>query len=131
MTNQRPAERPLSPHLTIYRPVLTMVMSIMHRITGSALYVGTLLVVVWLVCAATGPEAFEAFRGFIGSWFGRFILFGYTWVLLHHMLGGVRHFVWDTGRGFEPAEREWLARATIVGSAALTVLVWVVGLTAR
>lgn len=119
-------DRPLSPHLSIYRPMLTMVMSFAHRVTGAALYVGTLLVAWLLVAAATGPGAYATASGFLTSWFGKLILFGYTWALMHHMLGGIRHFVWDTGRGFEPAEREWLARATIAGSCALTLLIWLV-----
>lgn len=122
-----PIERPLSPHLQIYRPMLTMVMSILHRITGAALYVGTLLVAWLLVAAAAGPESYAAAQGFLTSWFGKLVLFGYTWALMHHMLGGVRHFMWDTGRGFGVEEREWLARATIAGSGALTLLIWLVG----
>jgi succinate dehydrogenase / fumarate reductase, cytochrome b subunit len=120
-------ERPLSPHLQIYRPMLTMMMSIAHRVTGAALYMGTLLVAWLLVAAAAGPGAYATAMGFLTSWFGKLILFGYTWALMHHMLGGVRHFVWDTGRGFGPQEREWLAKGTIAGSCALTVLIWLVG----
>ncbi len=65
-------------------------------------------------------------QGFIGSWFGRLILFGYTWALMHHMLGGMRHFVWDLGYGFGPNEREWLTRAALVGSISLTVVLWII-----
>ena len=125
MADQKLAERPLSPHLQIYRPMLTMMMSIAHRITGAALYFGTVLLAWWLISAATtGSRAFEIAQGFFGSWFGKLILFGYTWALLHHMLGGIRHFIWDSGRGFEPAERELFAKATIFGSAVLTLLIW-------
>jgi succinate dehydrogenase / fumarate reductase, cytochrome b subunit len=120
-------ERPLSPHLSIYRPMLTMMMSIVHRITGAALYGGTLLVAWLLVAAATGPGAYGTAMGFLTSWFGKLILFGYTWALMHHMLGGIRHFVWDTGRGFGVEEREWLAKLSLVGSVALTLLIWLVG----
>jgi succinate dehydrogenase / fumarate reductase cytochrome b subunit len=127
----KPVERPLSPHLQIYRPMLTMAMSILHRITGAALYAGTLLLAWWLVAGASGPGAFQTVQGFMGSWFGRLILFGYTWALLHHMLGGIRHFIWDTGRGFDPVSRELLAKATIAGSLALTLLVWAFALLAR
>ncbi len=119
--------RPISPHLQIYRPMLTMMMSIVHRITGAALYFGMLLLAWWLIAAASGPNAYANFEWFIGSWIGRLVLLGYTWALLHHMLGGIRHLIWDTLHGFEPAEREFLALATIVGSIALTILVWVVG----
>jgi succinate dehydrogenase / fumarate reductase cytochrome b subunit len=122
-----PVERPLSPHLTIYRPMMTMVMSIAHRITGAALYFGTALVAWWLLAAAAGPNAYGTFQSFMGTFIGRAILFGYTWALTHHMLGGIRHLVWDTGRGFGPSEREWLARATLFGSITLTVLLWLFG----
>jgi len=119
--------RPISPHLQVYKLMLTMMMSIVHRITGAALYFGILLLAWWLIAAASGPNAYANFEWFIGSLIGRLVLFGYTWALIHHMLGGIRHLIWDTGRGFEPAEREMLAVATIVGSIALTLLVWIVG----
>jgi succinate dehydrogenase / fumarate reductase, cytochrome b subunit len=122
-----PAERPLSPHLTIYRPMLSMMMSIVHRITGAALYIGTLLLAWWLLAAASGPGAYAMFQSAAASFIGRIVLFGYTWALLHHMLGGVRHLIWDTGHGFGAAEREWLVRANLIGSIALTVILWVVG----
>ncbi|MFN3658332.1 MAG: succinate dehydrogenase, cytochrome b556 subunit [Pseudolabrys sp.] len=119
--------RPLSPHLQIYRPMLTMVMSIVHRITGAALYFGTLLLAWWLIAAAAGPNAYANFEAFIGSFIGRLVLFGYTWALMHHMLGGIRHLIWDTLHGFGPAERERLTLVTLIGSIALTLLIWVVG----
>jgi succinate dehydrogenase cytochrome b subunit len=119
--------RPLSPHLQIYRPMLSMIMSIVHRITGGALYFGTLLVAAWLVAAASGPSAFATAQAVYGSIPGQIVLFLYTWTLIHHALGGVRHLIWDTGRGFEPAERELLYKATLGGSIGLTVLIWVVG----
>lgn len=118
------AKRPLSPHLQIYKPMLTMMMSIVHRITGVALYFGTLLLVWWLVAAASGPEYFAFVNDLAGSLIGRLVLFGYTWALLHHMIGGIRHFIWDTGRGFELPTVELMARLSIAGSLALTVLVW-------
>ena len=122
-----PGERPLSPHLFIYKPMMTMMMSIVHRITGFCLYFGTLLLAWWLIAAASGPNAYAGIGSFMGSWFGRLILFGYTWALFHHMLGGIRHLIWDTGRGFGPQEREWLAHANLMGSSTLTVITWVVG----
>ena len=122
-----PVERPLSPHLTIYRLTLTMMMSIVHRITGAALYVGTLLVAWWLIAAASGPNGYATVQWFMGSWIGRLMLFGYTWALIHHILSGLRYLIWDTGRGFGPSEREWLIRATLFGSVTLTVVLWIVG----
>lgn len=117
--------RPLSPHLTIYRPMLTMAMSIVHRITGAALYLGTLLLAWWLIAVASGPNAYAIFQSAASSAIGRLVLFCYTWALIHHMLGGIRHFVWDLGYGFGPSEREWLVRANLFGSITLTLLLWV------
>jgi succinate dehydrogenase / fumarate reductase cytochrome b subunit len=117
--------RPLSPFFT-YRWTLTMALSIVHRITGLALYVGTLLMAWWLIAAASGPTAYATIQGFNSSWIGRVILFGYTWALIHHMLGGVRHFIWDLGYGFGPTEREWLTRAALIGSITLTLVIWVI-----
>ncbi len=125
------ANRPLSPHLQVFRPLVTMVMSILHRITGTALYFGTILMAWWLIAAASGPAYFDFVNGFFGSIIGRLILFGYTWALVHHMLGGLRHAVWDLGRGLERKTAEVLAWATIAGSAALTVLIWIVGYAVR
>jgi len=119
--------RPLSPHLQIYKPMLTMMMSIVHRITGGALYFGTLLLVWWLIAAAAGPNAYATLQWFMESLLGRLILFGYTWALIHHALGGIKHLIWDLGYGFGPAEREWLTAATLVGSVALTVVLWFLG----
>jgi succinate dehydrogenase / fumarate reductase cytochrome b subunit len=119
-----PAERPLSPHLQIYRPMLTMMMSIVHRITGFANYFGTLLLAWWLIAAAS-PNGYAKFQWFASSWIGRLILLGYTWSVIHHMLGGIRHLIWDTGRGFGPKEREWLVAANLVGSIAITVVLWI------
>ncbi|MBX3568885.1 MAG: succinate dehydrogenase, cytochrome b556 subunit [Rhizobiaceae bacterium] len=123
--------RPLSPHLTIYRPPITMTMSIVHRITGGALYFGTLLIVWWLVAASASEAYFDFVNMIYGSWIGRLILLGYTWALLHHLLGGVRHLVWDTGVGLEKHTASKIAWATLAGSLLLTVLVWIAGYAAR
>ena len=117
-------ERPLSPHLSIYRPLINMVMSIVHRLTGAALYFGTLLLAWWLIATAMGREALEAFNMVAGSLPGRLVLLGYTWALIHHMLGGLRHLVWDTGRALDKASVIRLSWLTIVGSLILTALVW-------
>ena len=119
--------RPLSPHLTIYRPMLSMMMSIVHRMTGVALYIGSLLLAWWLLAVASGPNAYATFQSVASSFIGRVGLFGYTWALMHHMLGGLRHLIWDTGRGLGDAEREWLVRANLVGSIVLTIVLWIVG----
>ena len=122
-----PAQRPLSPHLQIYSWPITMLMSIAHRATGMALYFGTLLVAWWLTAASSGPKPYADVQWFMNTWIGKLILLGYTWALIHHMLGGIRHLIWDTGRGFGPHEREWLAMATLVGSISLTIVIWIVG----
>jgi succinate dehydrogenase / fumarate reductase cytochrome b subunit len=124
-------ERPLSPHLQIYRWSWTMAMSVVHRLTGVANYVGTVLVAVWLLAMAMGPAAYDAVQGFFGSIVGRLILFGYTWSLMHHMLGGVRHLIWDFGHGMEPGTRFSLARLTLVGSVVLTLAIWAVAYLVR
>ncbi len=123
-----PADRPLSPHLQIYKPMLTMMMSIIHRMTGAALYFGSLLLAWWLIAAATGPDYFNFVNGLAGTLIGKLVLFGYTWALVHHMFGGIRHFIWDTGSGFELPTLEFMARASLVASLGLTFLVWAVTL---
>jgi len=119
--------RPLSPHIQVYKFMLSYVMSGFHRVSGFVLYFGVLLLAWWLVAAAAGPNAYGNFEWFIGSWIGKLVLLGYTWALLHHFLGGIRHLIWDLGYGLEPSEREFLALATIVGSISLTVIVVVIG----
>jgi succinate dehydrogenase / fumarate reductase, cytochrome b subunit len=125
------ANRPLSPHLQIHTFYMTMAMSIVHRITGVGLYFGTLLLAWWLVAAASGPAYFDFVNRILGSWIGIIVLFLYSWTLIHHMLGGLRHFVWDTGHGLGKPERDILATATLIGSITLTVLLWIVGLLVR
>ena len=122
-----PAERPLSPHLQIYRWTMTMAMSIVHRVTGVALYLGTLLFAWWLIAAVSGPPAYATVQWFMGTIIGRLILFGYTWALIHHALGGLRHLIWDMGYGFGASEREWLVRAGLFGGIALTLVLWIIG----
>ncbi len=124
-------KRPLSPHLQIYRPMLSMAMSIMHRITGVALATGFILLVWWLVAASVSDEYFNFVSGLLGHWFGQLVLFGFTWALLHHMLGGLRHFVWDTGRGYELNKVEWMVRANLIGSIGLTLVLWAVAYEVR
>ena len=127
MSGSKPKARPLSPHLQIYRPMLSMTMSIMHRITGVALAVGMIGLVWWFTAASISDGCFDLVQGFLSHWFGRLVLFGFTWALMHHMLGGLRHFIWDTGRGFELKTVEWLVRANLIGSVLLTILIWVIG----
>jgi succinate dehydrogenase / fumarate reductase, cytochrome b subunit len=126
MAELKPSQRPLSPHLQVYRPMLSMMMSITHRITGVALFFGTVLFVWWLCAAASSDGAFAIAQGFFGHWFGQVVLFGFTWALIHHALGGIRHFIWDTGRGFELATVERLVKANLIGSIGLTLLLWAI-----
>ncbi|WP_336069859.1 succinate dehydrogenase, cytochrome b556 subunit [Nitratireductor rhodophyticola] len=123
--------RPLSPHLQVYRLIPTMLMSIVHRITGGALYFGMVLFVIWLAAAAGSKDTFETVNGIYGSWFGRLVLFGFTWAMIHHLVGGLRHLVWDTGRGLEKATATKMAKATIAVSIVLTILVWIIGYAVR
>lgn len=118
------AARPLSPHLTIHALPINMVMSILHRLTGALLYGGTLIFAAWITAAAAGPEAYEFVSGILGSFVGKLVLFGYTWALAHHMLGGIRHLIWDSGHGFDLETVDLLSWGTLVGSLALTALLW-------
>jgi succinate dehydrogenase / fumarate reductase cytochrome b subunit len=108
-----------------------MAMSIAHRVTGSGLYIGTVLIAAWLVAAASGPRAFDTAQWIAGSIPGRLVLFLYSFVLIQHMLGGVRHLIWDTGAGYEPQARMKLAKYSLVASISLTVLIWIVALVLR
>ena len=128
---KRAIERPLSPHLGIYRLTINMVMSIVHRMTGAALYLGTALLAWWLVALAIGPKYFAFVNGIFGSIPGKIVLFGYTWALMHHMLGGIRHLIWDTGRGFDLRMVNILSWLTIVGSVTLTGAIWAIGIAMR
>lgn len=123
-TRGAPFERPLSPHLQVYSPLINMVMSILHRMTGAALYFGSLLLAWWLVAAASGPEYFAYVNGLFGTLLGRLVLLGYTWALINHALGGIRHFIWDTGRGYALATIDLLCWGTALLGIVLTLLIW-------
>jgi len=118
--------RPLSPHLQIYRFTITMAMSIVQRGTGMALYAGTILLVAWLVAGAWGEGPLGVVTFIYGSWFGQLVLFLATWALFQHLLGGIRHFIWDSIHGLEPGQRETIAWANLIGSVILTLVVWAV-----
>jgi succinate dehydrogenase / fumarate reductase cytochrome b subunit len=120
--------RPLSPHLQVYKPQLTSILSILHRGTGVALALGTLILVWWLAAAASGPEYFDYVQGYIGSPLGMLILFGFTYALFYHLCNGIRHLFWDAGYGFE-LETVYRTGWWVVGaSVILTVGSWAVGL---
>ncbi len=115
-------DRPLSPHLTIYRPQLNSITSILNRITGNALLVGAGLVIWWLVAAATGPAAFAIANRAITSVLGNLVMIGSLWALWYHTLGGVRHLIWDMGLGLDMATADRMGWAIIGGSVVLTAL---------
>lgn len=118
--------RPTSPHLSIWRFTLTMTLSILHRILGVGLYIGTLLVILWLGAAALGDEPLAMVNGFFSHPLLQIVLFLYTLTLFHHMAGGIKHFVWDFILGFEAGPREAIGIATIVFSVGLTLALWAV-----
>lgn len=119
-------ERPLSPHLGIYRWYFTMALSIAHRVTGVALASGLVLLTWWLVALASGPDAFATIHWFIDSWFGALVLFGYTLVVFYHMGNGVRHLVWDVGYGFDVEVARRSGMAVLAFAGVMTLLVWIV-----
>jgi succinate dehydrogenase / fumarate reductase cytochrome b subunit len=125
------AARPLSPHLQIYSPLINMMMSIVHRMTGAALYFGSALLAWWLVSAAVGPDYFAYVSSWLDTWPGWIVLFGFTWALIHHALGGVRHMIWDTGHGFDLKTIDLMSWGSAVASVALTLLVWAYALHTR
>ena len=122
------AQRPLSPHLQIYKPQLTSVLSISHRATGLALSVGTLMLVWWLVALASGPQPFAVAQAFLGSWLGRLLLLGWTFSLFFHFANGIRHLFWDAGYGFDLKTTYASGWTVVTASVVLTVIAWVVGL---
>ena len=121
-----PRERPLSPHLLIYRPQITSALSITHRFAGVALSFGALVLTYWLTSAAYGPGAFAHAQSFLGSWFGRLVLFGLTFSLFFHLCNGVRHRAWDVGWGFEMSQLRTTGWLVVAASLLLTFASWFV-----
>lgn len=124
----RLVRRPLSPHLQVYRPQITSVLSIVHRATGIALSVGTLLLTWWLAAAAAGDAAYASVSAFMWSPIGLLLLFGWTASLWYHFCAGLRHLAWDAGWGFELPEVHRTGRMVVIATAVLTVLTWIIGL---
>jgi succinate dehydrogenase / fumarate reductase cytochrome b subunit len=120
--------RPLSPHVQVYRWPISMALSITHRVTGVGLGIGTLLLTCWLLTAATSEASFDRLQYFMGSAVGLFLLFCWTLALVFHLLTGIRHLWMDTGRGYDEKDYNNSAIAVLGGTAALTVLIWIVGL---
>lgn len=121
-------DRPLSPHLQVYRPQITSVLSILHRITGVFLALGTLLLVWWIIAAAAGPEAFATVQGFVGSFVGYLLLLGWSAALFYHLFNGIRHLAWDAGYGFELENVYRSGWAVVAATVLFTVVAWILGL---
>ena len=119
-------DRPLSPDLQIYRPQLTSVLSITHRLTGVALSIGSPLLVCWLIAAAAGPSAYAALHGFLASWLGLLLLFGWTFSLFFHLCNGIRHLFWDAGYGFDLQTIYASGWAVVAISIGLTLTAWII-----
>jgi succinate dehydrogenase / fumarate reductase cytochrome b subunit len=119
--------RPLSPHLQIYKPQITSVLSILHRITGIALAVGTLALAWWLIAAAAGPDSFATAQAAAGSWLGRLLLFGWTFALFYHLANGIRHLCWDAGYGFDLPTVTASGWTVVAAAIVLTLGAWVFG----
>jgi len=117
--------RPLSPDVQIYRPQLTSVLSISHRVTGIALSFGAPLLVFWLLAASAGPQAYSAVQAFLHSWLGLLLMFGWTFSFFFHLCNGIRHLVWDAGYGFELRTIYASGWAVVAASTGLTVAAWI------
>lgn len=117
-------EKPLSPHLQIWRWHITMATSILHRATGCALYVGALIAAAWAISLAAGPDAYATFKGLMGSWLGLFVMFGLTLSIFYHLANGIRHLVWDAGRGLDVKSANASAIVVFAFAAAATLAVW-------
>ncbi|MGB3688330.1 MAG: succinate dehydrogenase, cytochrome b556 subunit [Jannaschia helgolandensis] len=122
MADVNRGNRPLSPHLQIYRPQMTSISSILMRISGNALIVAALMITWWFVAAAAGPDAFATADAFLTSWFGKLVFIGSIWAIWYHLLGGIRHLIWDTGRALDVATAEMMGWGMVVGSILLTLI---------
>lgn len=130
MSEKTTRERPLSPFMIgpYYRPQLTSMLSITHRITGMINVAGALGLVAWLLCIAAGPESHASFNGHAGAWYGLIFLFGWTWTVFYHLCNGLRHLYWDSGRGLDLPSVYRSGYAVVAGSLLLTAVLWTVAL---
>ena len=126
--NMTSSNRPLSPHLQVYRPQLTSILSITHRATGIALSFGIILLIAWILATAAGENYFNTMNSIITSWFGKLVLVGFTWALFYHLCNGVRHLFWDAGYGFELSTVYKSGYATVGASVLLTSAAWIIGI---
>ena len=123
MSERVKGNRPLSPHLTIYRPQMSSISSILVRISGVSLSFGFVLIVCWLLAASTNIKYFESANSILSSWFGIVVLIGSVWALCYHSLGGIRHLIWDMGYGFDLKTADRMGWAVIIGSFVLTFVI--------
>jgi succinate dehydrogenase / fumarate reductase cytochrome b subunit len=126
MADVNRGDRPLSPHLQIYRPQITSALSIFHRVTGVAMTLGAVLIVWWFFAAATGPEAFATADGFLSSILGQLIMLGTLAAFSYHFLNGIRHLYWDAGYGFELSSVTSSGVAVLIGTVVMTAVIWLV-----
>ena len=122
-----PADRPISPHLQIYKPQLTTVMSILHRITGVGLVMGAAVLVAWLIAVAHGAAAFDTAQAIAGAWYGRLLLFLWAFALFYHLCNGIRHLGWDTGHGLDLKSVYLTGWIVVAASLALTIISFIAG----
>ena len=123
MSERVKGNRPLSPHLTIYRTKMSSISSILVRISGVSLSFGFVLIVWWLLAASTNIKYFESANSILSSWFGIVVLIGSVWALCYHSLGGIRHLIWDMGYGFDLKTADRMGWAVIIGSFVLTFVI--------
>lgn len=127
MTNKNEintVDRPISPHLQVYKISFTMIMSMMHRISGFVLYLGSFIFLSWYLSILLGQDTYNFINYFFSFSIIKFGLFLFTWIFFHHLFGGIRHFIWDFGIGFELSSIEWLARLTVLFSFISSLLLW-------
>ena len=120
-----PQERPLSPHIQIYKPQLTSILSITHRITGVFLFFGSLFLSGWLISATYGEETFSSFQEILSSWLGQLVLFSLTLSLFYHLGNGIRHLWWDLGKGYDLKEVQASGLFVIAFALIMSVITWI------
>ena len=117
-------QRPLSPHLQIYKPQLTSILSILHRATGVALSIGSIILVSWVVALSLGEIAYSSYSMIINNWFGKLVLFGFSFGLFYHLSNGIRHLFWDAGYGYDLKLAYTSGALVIISSLTLTIVTW-------
>lgn len=119
-------KRPMSPHLQVYKLPLTAKLSILHRGTGAALFIGLILMVLVFTAGAAGATSWQTMHSFLASWLGKLILFGFTFSLYYHLCNGIRHLFWDIGKGLDLDDARRSAKVVIIASVILTLLTWLI-----